>query len=83
MSTGLYADSEPVSGPVPPITICVAVTPGWAAWPRAGRGNGEQRGGRRDGDERAGHRETAFWRTDSFSVIRPIVIDEPGWTSSR
>ena len=50
---------------------------------RARGGHGEQRGRDRENGQRADHRETAFCRTESLSVIRPIVIDEPGWTSSR
>ena len=29
------------------------------------------------------HRETACFRTDTFSVTRPIVISAPGWTAER
>ena len=78
MSVGAYADSEPVSGPVAPSTICVGVTPGVAA-PRGGT-KSERRERR---DEREPHRETAFFSTDRFSVTRPIVICAVGCTAAR
>ena len=48
----------------------------------AGRGNRE-RGQECCDDERALHRDTACFSTESASVARPMVIDDPGCTSPR